>query len=58
MQKFKHEGYIGGNQRSNHLKPLFVGVKTFMQVAKKGNVFFVYAIPAHDPGMQQHEIPI
>jgi hypothetical protein len=29
-----------------------------MQATKKGNAFFVFAIPALDHGMQQHEIPI
>jgi hypothetical protein len=30
MQKLKHEGNIGGNQGSNHFKPLFMGARTFM----------------------------
>ncbi len=58
MKKLKCEGDIGGNQGSNHFKPLFVGARTFMQASKKGDAFFVYAIPALDLKMQQHEILI
>ncbi len=58
MQKLKCEGDIGGNQGSNHFKPLFVGARTCMQASKKGDAFFVYAIPAPDPKTQQHNIPI
>jgi hypothetical protein len=35
-----------------------MGARAFMQATKKGNAFFVYAIPTLDLGMQQHEIPI
>jgi uncharacterized membrane protein len=35
-----------------------VGVRTFTQVAKKGDAFFVYAITTPNLGMEQHEIPI
>jgi hypothetical protein len=35
-----------------------MGAKTFIQATKKGDVFFVYAIPTLDPRTQQHEIPI
>jgi hypothetical protein len=58
MQKLKHEGDIGGYEGSKHFKPLFVGARTFIQTIKKGDAFFVYAIPALNPRMQQHEIPI
>ncbi len=58
MHKLKRERNIGCNQGSKHFKPLFMGVKTFIQTLKKGDVFFVYAILALDPRMQQHEIPI
>ncbi len=30
MHKFKHEGDIGGKKRSKHFKPLFMGVRTFI----------------------------
>jgi len=33
-----------------------MGARTFIQVTKKGDSFFVYVIPAPNPGMQQHEI--
>jgi hypothetical protein len=58
MQKLKREGDIRGNQGSNHFKPLFMGVRTFIQTTNEGDAFFVYAIPTLDPRMQQHEIPI
>jgi hypothetical protein len=58
MQKLKREGDIGGNQGSKHFKPLFVGEKTFIQVAKKGDAFFMYVIIAPDPRMQQLDIHI
>jgi hypothetical protein len=58
MQKLKREKDIVGNQGSKHFKPLFMGAKTFLQVTKKGDAFFVYAILAFDLGTQQHEIPI
>jgi len=35
-----------------------VGARAFMQATKKGDAFFVYAIPTLGPGMQQHKIPI
>jgi len=51
MHKLKCEGDIGGNEGSNHFKLLFVGARSFMQATKKGNAFFVYAIPVPDLGM-------
>ncbi len=35
-----------------------MGARAFIQATKKGDGFFVYVIIAHDPRMQQHEIPI
>jgi hypothetical protein len=58
MHKLKRERNIGGNQGSKHFKSLFVGVRTFIQAAKKGDAFFVYGILAPDLGSRQHEIPI
>ncbi len=58
MHKFKPKGDIGGNQRSKHFKPLFMGARAFIQTTKKGDAFFVYAILALDLRTQQHEIPI
>jgi hypothetical protein len=40
IKKLKHEEDIGGNQGSKDFKPLFVGTKTFIQIAKKGDAFF------------------
>ncbi len=58
MQKLKCEGNIRGNQGSKHFKPLFVGARTFIQTTKKGDAFFVYAIPSLDPRIQQHKMLI
>ncbi len=58
MRKFKPKGDIGGKQKSKHFKPLFMGVRTFIQTTKKGDAFFVYAILTFDLGTQQHETPI
>jgi hypothetical protein len=35
-----------------------MGARTFIQITKKEDAFFVYAIPTLDPKMQQHHIPI
>jgi hypothetical protein len=35
-----------------------VKARTFMQATKKGDAFFVYAIPTLDLRMQQHEMLI
>jgi hypothetical protein len=35
MQKFKHEGDVGGNQGSKHFKPLFMKARTFIQATRK-----------------------
>jgi hypothetical protein len=48
MQKLKCERDMGGNQGSNHFKPLFVGARAFMQATKKGDALFVYAISTFD----------
>jgi hypothetical protein len=37
---------------------LFIEARTFIKTTKKGDAFFVYAIPALDYRMQQHDIPI
>jgi hypothetical protein len=44
MHKFKHERDIGGNQRSKHFKPSFIGARTFIQAPKNGDALFMYAI--------------
>jgi hypothetical protein len=51
MLKLKREGDIKGNEGSNHFKLLFVGARSLMQATKKGDAFFVYAIPTLDLGM-------
>jgi hypothetical protein len=51
MYKFNCEEDIGGNQGSKHFKPLFMEAKTLIQTTKKGDAFFVYAIPTPNLGM-------
>jgi hypothetical protein len=51
MKELKCEGDIGGDQGSKQFKPLFMGTRTFIQVVKKSNAFFVYVILAPDPKM-------
>jgi hypothetical protein len=41
------KGYWG-DLGSKHFKTIFMGAKTFIQATKKGDAFFVYAIPALD----------
>jgi hypothetical protein len=45
-----------GAQKSKFSKPLFIGVKTFVHVVRKGDEFFIYALIAIDVKPQQHEI--
>ncbi len=45
VQKLKHKNDLGGVKRSKCSKPLFVAMKAFMHVAKKGNVFLIYVPP-------------
>jgi len=46
-----------GAQKSKFSKPLFMGAKAFMHVAKKGDAFLIYAFLVADVEPQQHEIP-
>jgi hypothetical protein len=34
-----------GHKDSNNQKVLFMEIKAFMQVTKKGNAFFIYVLP-------------
>jgi hypothetical protein len=43
-------------QKTKFSKPLVMGVKGFMHVTKKGDAFFIYALPVIDARSQQHEI--
>jgi hypothetical protein len=44
-------------QKSKFSTLLFMGMKTFMHAVKKGDAFFIYALPAINIEPQQHEIP-
>jgi len=39
-------------------KPLFMGIRAFIQTTKKGDALFWYVVPTPNLGMQQHGIPI
>jgi hypothetical protein len=36
---------------------MFVGAKTFMKVATRGDAFFIYTLPSLDVEPHPHEIP-
>ncbi len=48
--------YLVGAQKSKFSKPLFMGVRAFMHVAKKGDAFLIYVLLATNVRSQQHEI--
>jgi hypothetical protein len=49
MQNLKQgKKNLGGIKRSKCFKPFFVGAKTFMNVAKRGDAFLIYDLPSPD----------
>ncbi len=48
--------YLVGAQKSKFSKPLFMGMRAFMHVAKKGDAFLIYVLLATNARSQQHEI--
>jgi hypothetical protein len=48
---------LASAQISKFSKSLFMKAKAFMHVAKKGDAFFVYALPTTNAKPQKHEIP-
>jgi len=48
--------YLVGAQKSKFSKQLFMGVREFMHVAKKGDAFLIYVLLATNARSQQHEI--
>jgi hypothetical protein len=48
---------LASAQKSKFSKPLFMGPRAFIHVAKKGDAFCIYALPTIDASPQQHEIP-
>jgi hypothetical protein len=54
---FECDKYLGSAQDVNRSKALFVGVRAFMHVAKKGNAFLIYVLPTLDVVSPCHEIP-
>ncbi len=53
----KGNKYLGGAQNVKSSKALFVGARTFMQVAQKGNEFLIYALPISKAKLLCHDIP-
>jgi hypothetical protein len=56
-QKLKQKNDFNDVKKPKYSKPLVVGAKVFMQVAKKGDAFFIYVLPMLDVEPCQHEIP-
>jgi hypothetical protein len=48
---------LGSTQDVKNSKVLFVGTRTFMQVAKKGKTFLIYVLPTSNVESPHHEIP-
>jgi hypothetical protein len=46
MQNLKQKEDLDGIRRLRWPKPLFVGAKTFMKVATKGDAFLIYVLPS------------
>jgi uncharacterized membrane protein YvbJ len=47
---------LASAQKSKISKSLFMKAKAFMHVAKKGDAFFVYALPTINVKPQKHEV--
>ncbi len=54
MQNLKQKEDLDGIRRPRCPKPLFVGAKAFMEVAKEGNAFFIYVLPSLDVEPHAH----
>jgi hypothetical protein len=57
MQNLKQKEDVNGTRRPRCPKPLFIGAKTFMKVATRGNAFLIYILPLLDVEPHPHEIP-
>jgi hypothetical protein len=57
MQNLKHKKDLDGTRKPRCPKLLFIGVKTFMKVAKRQDAFFIYVLPSLDVEPRPHEIP-
>jgi hypothetical protein len=56
MDYLKQKEDIDGTRRPKCPKPLFVGAKTFMTVATKGDAFLIYVFPSPNVEPCPHEI--
>jgi hypothetical protein len=52
----KQKEDLDGTRRLRCPKPLFVGAKTSMKVATRGNAFLIYALPSLDVDPYPHKI--
>jgi hypothetical protein len=57
MQNLKQKEDLDGTRRLRCPKPLFVGAKTFMKVATKGDAFLIYVFLSPNVEPCPHEIP-
>jgi hypothetical protein len=55
-QKLRQKKDFNDVKKPKYSKTLVVGTKAFMQVAKKGDAFFIYALPMLNVEPRQHEI--
>jgi hypothetical protein len=53
---FECDKYLGSAQDVKILKALFIVARAFMQAAKKGDAFLIYALLASDVELPHHEI--
>jgi hypothetical protein len=57
MRNLKQKKNLDGMKKPKCPKPLFVGAKTSMNVAKRGDAFLIYIHPSLDVESHPHEIP-
>jgi hypothetical protein len=52
----KQKEDVNGTRRLRCPKPLFVGAKTFMKAATRGDAFLIYVLPSLDVEPYPHKI--
>jgi hypothetical protein len=56
-RNLKPKKILGGIKWLKCPNPLFVGAKTFMNVANRGDAFLIYILSSPDVESHPHEIP-
>jgi hypothetical protein len=57
VQNLKQKEDLNGARKPRCPKLLFVGAKTFMKVATKGDAFLIYVLPSPNVEPHPYEIP-